>query len=254
MRLRKILVFHPVQIIRNRIKHSLLSEFSDAVAVDAATEEKLAEQLEAQRFEVLILDGSSLLKAGGSMLQKIRETSRNPEISVVAVIEPGNAGRSEEILKAGAGHCLAIPFQSADLKQVIHEVCNPRSWRVDERVHIPDAGLLVHVPGADIQAELINISKGGVLCELVYRGEALDVLNKIEVTLRITDPDFTFEVRNLSGRVSRVNITGWNENGAAERLRMTILFNELPSKTVKLLGEALAMARDRYKAEFDLEG
>ncbi|MFC1524139.1 hypothetical protein ACFL6N_05040 [Thermodesulfobacteriota bacterium] len=250
MRLRRILIIHGVRIFRNMLKHSILSEFSDAVVVEAAAADVALDYLESQQFSVIIADAGDIAERASATLETRKGKAVQPEVPVIAIIGPGAGIDSEALARKGVAHCLNIPFQPHELKTVINTACNPRSWRMDERFYIPEARVILHAKENDIEAQLINISKGGFLCAFDYQQQALDLLGNIRITLHISDPDFSFGIKNLPCKLLRLDTSTWKNNGVVEQLRVTFLFHDLPLQSATLLDQALSIAKERFDKTF----
>lgn len=246
MRLRRILVVHPTKIIRNMIKNQILSEFTDVVVLDAPFEARALDLLEVHEFAVVVGDVGLLVDKG--LLKNIRALPAGAELPVIGIHGPGSASHEEELKEQGVLCCLDVPFSSLDLKQAINSACNPRSWRTSERIHLPDVIVILHAQDRDMAANLINISRGGLLCELEYDGLQLELLKTLSLTILLARPDFTLEVKQISGRLSRLDVSSWGSNGVVAVMRLAFLFTDLSDRTKGLIEQLLGMAKSLDEA------
>ncbi|OGR03552.1 MAG: hypothetical protein A2511_15680 [Deltaproteobacteria bacterium RIFOXYD12_FULL_50_9] len=244
MRLRRVLVVHPTQIIRNMIKNQILSEFTDVVVLDAPFEARAVELLEVHEFSAVVCDVRLLIDKG--VLKCIRGVAGGANLAVIAVCGPGSPTCEAELQKSEVKTALQIPFTSLELKQAIDTACNPRAWRRSERIHIPDVMVSLHAEGRDLQAVLINISSGGLLCEVEYDGRPLEVLKIWRLTIELAGPDFMITIKQLTGRLSKLAASSWQPDGTVAIMRLAFLFTELNERTQSLIDQLLAMAKNSH--------
>ncbi|MBU0728725.1 MAG: hypothetical protein KKE17_00255 [Proteobacteria bacterium] len=245
MRLRRILVAHHVRIFRNMVKHYVLSEFSDAVVVEASTDDKAFEKIENQHFDLALVDADSV-SSNPAFLDNFRARSVNRTVALIGIISPDSPETVQCLTRAGMDYFLQIPFLSNALKELVNKACNPRNWRINERFYIPDAGVILHGGQGDVMAKLINISKGGVLCEVAFSDNLPQMFKEMEATITISESEFSFEIKRLTCRLSRLNISNWTAEGEAGGMRITLLFSDLSVQAEALIDQALGFAREKY--------
>lgn len=242
MRLRRILVAHPTKIIRNMIKNQILSEFTDVVVLEAPFEARAVDFLEAHEVDVVVGEVRLLIENG--LLKGIRALPTGAQLPVIGIHVHGAPAYQAELQAEGVMCCLDIPFSSLDLKQAINVACNPRTWRSSERIHIPEVMVILHAEDRDMAATLINISRGGLLCEVTHDGLPLELLRTLSLTVLLSRPDFTLEVKQLHGRLSRLDANSWKDDGAVAVMRLAFLFTDLTDRTLGLIEQLLGMAKN----------
>lgn len=243
MRLQQILVAHSLRSIRDIIKRFILSEFSNAAISDAADEAAVIAQFKRQTFDLILADADLLFKNNPSLYQQIHDLAQKNRIPLIAVTVTEVVDQINARLSKDLEQCLVLPFNARELIKMIRLLCDPRSWRTHDRFNIPDARVMLKTGSAEIETRLINIDMGGVLCELNYDQQPLNLLSKIYIDLKLPPPYDPITIAPIKSRLSRMNVISWHENEHADYLRLTFIFEPLPEPAEKALQRFIAQVR-----------
>jgi len=186
MRLRHILLVHEQRSIRNVIKMLTLSDLTDVQIVEAQSKAEALVQLQHTVFD-LILCGNEMTHDSGvdifHAMQNMLQTQPPPFLLLTSLV---NNAAFDRLRLAGIQHWLVTPFTAQTLVAKINELCDPRGWRGNKRMNVPGARGILHTPQGDFAVEPLNLSVGGLACDM----EAVDNLNVLmrETTLSLAFP------------------------------------------------------------------
>jgi|GEM_PF-1640375 len=244
MRIRQILLVHPNRSIRALIKKYVFAELSDVAIVETETAENAMAELNIQPFDVVIASAGLTDMPALDLKCKLAATNHNSTTPMIILSEHENGDDQAQLISSGFEHVVRIRVQPAELIHKIDEVCNPRMWRKDKRFYIPGAGVDIHVQGTVIEGSLINISRGGVLVELItYDPETL-MKSDIHLTLHFQGVSSSHEIDELACKLLRVNVTEWHPGNHPAVIRATFVFLDLPEDKIDQIERVLQIATE----------
>ncbi len=212
MKLRKILIIHGSRSVRRLLKTYIVSELTDVLIFEAETPEDGAQQLQDQKFEVVIC-GKISNELGKTFIHKtIEETGANKDTPIIILTSTCSVENIDELIKDGVKHYLVIPFSQFELRDKINEVCEPRSWREHDRVSIPDTKAIIHMDNGDVEVDVINLSESGILCDIESTEQYGDLLNSAHITVKFSAKYGGAMVKILWCKLFRAIVLKWNED------------------------------------------
>lgn len=246
MRLRHLLIVHSSKVAISAVKRYVLSEIGDITFTETTSGKEALEYLEKDPFDIVIADADLVDINGMEIYERIKASNLADKTGFI-LLAPKDLFTTEFIEKfqnAGIENYLAQPFSRDQIINKINTVCNPRSWRKNDRFHIPGAKATLHLDIEEIDINLINISMGGILCDFFYDYQPLELLGVNEISLNIPLPKGVFEIERVSCKLSRMNVINWKTDGMVESLTVTWLFAELTPQNRELLSYIFEMARE----------
>ena len=240
MAIREFIIAHPMEPIRNVLKQQILSEYSDVSISDVASGEKILQVLERKKIDCIFaydgLPDMSLAELAG----EIRKNDKIENVPVIPIISKDAIAQKNLLYKGGFSHILEFPQPIPVLKKLIDKIADLRSRRTHKRYNIQDAIVIFHEMNEEVEAELINISRGGMLCHLTYKNQPLFMFQKNLVTILISHPKY-IEIRYVVCKLVNLHIV-WKEEGGAEVLRMAFRFSYISEENQKCIGNLINMA------------
>ena len=250
MRFRQLLIVHSSKVAISAVKQYVLSEIGDIAFTVTTSGQEALEYLEKNPFDIVIADTDLVDINGIEIYEKIKASNLadNTEFILLAPRDMFTTDFIEKIQNAGIENYLAQPFSRDKIINKINTVCDPRSWRKNDRFHIPGARATLHLNLEKIDIKLINISLGGILCEFFYNYQPIELLGVNEISLNIPSPGGPFNIEQVSCKLSRMNVINWKSDDMAETLTVTWLFTDPTPQNKERLSHVIEMAR-----ELDLE-
>jgi len=245
MRIRKILLIHPSRSIRALLKKYIFAELADIEFIEADSGCNALEQIGATGFDVIL--STDRLKDLGLKELKIRQeaSDANGYTPLIIISESESNHVRNELVRQGFDCVVQIRVRPSDLIHKINAACDPRDWRKYARYHIPGAAVIFKLQQKKIEAQLINISMGGVLVELTTKDPGGLIQGGIATELRIPlSPDNPAAITGLTAKVLRLEVVNWNAGFAPRTMRATFVFVDLAAGAKGKLAELIQMAKE----------
>jgi DNA-binding response OmpR family regulator len=250
MRIRQILLVHPNRSIRALIKKYVFAELSDVEFFETENGCNALTELNMNPFDVVIVTTGLIDMPAAELKAKLAQTAHNEMTPFIVLSEDDNGTDRQRLMQLGFQHVVLLRVRPADLIAKINEACDPRKWRKDKRYYIPKAEVRIDAQGQTLDATLINISRGGVLMELISFTPELLMESDLRVTLRVSERTDVHEPRGLPCRLLRVNVTEWQPNSCPAAMRVTFAFTELDSEQTAAIERLLQLAvEDKLQEE-----
>ncbi|OHB71471.1 MAG: hypothetical protein A2W17_08580 [Planctomycetes bacterium RBG_16_41_13] len=211
MRMRKILIVHETRILRTLLKTYLISELNDVVIIEAPSASEALEKFKEQKFEVIIC-GMQFKQADGiALFKELKKEEMNKETPFIIVTSTGSKENIRHLKENDIQHYLISPFTPIELREKINTVCDPRQWRTHDRISMPDAKAVIHINNDSVDADVINMSLEGILCDITCTKSYNDLLNSTHITVIFPSQFDNMQIKILWCKLLRVNVFRWNE-------------------------------------------
>lgn len=242
MRIRQILLVHPNRSTRALIKKFIFSELSDVEFFECDNGCAALGELNMNPFDLVLITTRMLDMPAEELKSKLAETAHNELTPLIVLSEEENGDDQDRLHQLGFKHVVALRVRPAELIEKINQVCDPRMWRKDKRFYIPKTEVSIDVQGNALPASLINISRGGILLELITYSPELLMTSDLRVSLQIPEGDGARALSDLACRLLRVNVTEWQPNSCPAAMRVTFVFHELTKEQTAAMEEMLQSA------------
>ena len=246
MRIRQILLAHTSRAFRGLIKKYVFSELNDTEITDAGNMEETLIQIHRHPFDVVLVSTSLNDMPIADFKTRMARSELNAQTPLIVLAEHDSDNRYADLIRQGFEHVVYIRLRPGDLIKTLNKVCNPRAWRKDERYHIPNARVLIYQGEAESEARVINISRGGILVELVTRKPDMLIQGMMHLTLQIEAPNYFQTVSGLNCRLLRLHVIKWRSNHCPDTIRATFIFVDLAEEVRSQLDQILQMAREGH--------
>jgi CheY-like chemotaxis protein len=242
MRVRKLLLVHPIRSTRGLVKKYIFSELSDIEISEAQSGSEAASALKAGSFNVIIATTELKDMSLAEFRRGLLTAMPNGALPLIVISESESLHARNQLVEQGFDRVVQIRLRPSDLIHTINAVCDPRTWRKDTRYHLTNVNAVIEAQDRHAEATLINISKGGILVELACEQPALLMGGQIRIGLSIDLNDGHGTIDGLTARLSRIEVLDWESAGKPNRMRATFIFVDLPDGPKGKLDELLKMA------------
>lgn len=241
MRLRQLLLVYPSRPIREMLKKNILADLDDVQIVECGTGLDALCQLSTKAFDLVIcsccLDDLPILKIRRHVSEA---TPLNKDTQFIALLEPDVAEAS--LVEASFAHVVNMPFDSEALTRTINQACDPRKWRISGRFHIPGSKVVILVEDVGIEAELVNLSRGGVLTEVACDRSDLLLQSNPKLAIKLTMPNLDGNLAALPVKLTRFYAFDWDKYFRPIRMRMAFAFTDTAPEVAVELDRVLQRA------------
>lgn len=225
------------------IKKSILADLDDVEIVESHNGQLALRMLAGYSFDLIICNCDLEDMPITTLKREILDYSpRNKTTDIIALLEEDDARAS--LVRASFQHIVHMPFTPDKFIAKINQICNPRKWRKSDRFHIPDSMVTIQVWEMQAEAEMINISRGGVLVEITGDRSDLLLQNSPKLTLNINVSGYSYKIASIPVKLTRINVVAWNENYKPTLMRLAYIFLDLNQNATTELNKALEFAKE----------
>ena len=247
MNYRKILLIHESPVIRNLIRRYILSEFNDIQILDCRSGDDACRLIYQSKFD-LIFSGFQLSGTTAVDMFKLVRVAPHNKTTPFIVITSTNTDRNiREVLESGITDYLVSPVTAADLRDKINELSDPRKLRTQARFNIPNIRVTVHFESGDIKANVINLTKSSLLCELDYQEDFADLLHSCYLTVKFPVEYSCAVVPDVWCRVLKINVTSWDKEHVAQGVQIVWQFLEIPEESAIIWNQVLTQVKVEFQ-------
>jgi two-component system chemotaxis response regulator CheY len=240
------LVIHHSATIQKVIRRYLLSELTDIDLTEAHSSEDGSELIHDREFDVIICGKEIEDLDGLELFERARASSTNGNAPFVLITSDSRLESLEMVRANGVEHVLVIPFSSRALAEKVQSLCNPRRWRKYDRVCMLGMHASFHINGGDLRGEVINVSCGGLLCDLDATDRVYELLKNPDVCLHIP-VEFGGNDLETESQFVRLSVLDWKTPHVPARYRTAWSFRHLSGESFNQLQDAIARAQSTMK-------
>lgn len=162
MKKRRILIIHEYGIFQSIIKRILTAEVPDVDLHMASSAREAVERLDRESFDMVISANEMEYKNGTDIFRLMKAGGRHKETGFLLLTSKLDRQSRRSFEDKGIDNVLQLPFQAGELARMVEKLSSPRIWRRHRRIFIPDTSVQIE----SIQAKVVNLSLGGMLCDL----------------------------------------------------------------------------------------
>lgn len=231
---RKLLIVHDSRVVRNLLKQYVRAELDDVTVFEASSGKQVEKTVLKEPIDI-ILCASFLRDCEAPELKNRLSETKDSQIPFITFTATGSEEHLDDLKSKGIEHFLVSPFSSAELRDKINTVFDPRKLRRQQRYSIPGTEAHIHFENRSISAEVINISQSSVLCEFSLPPKAVEVLQSIYISIRFPADLIEVPINDIYCKLLSIKTTGWLPNDSPEKVKVIWLFKNLSQSQEKRL-------------------
>ncbi len=241
MQLRKILIIHDSIAVRKLLMNYIQSELNDVVVNVVESAAKGIKKLKDDIFSVVICGNQTNSMGNTTVFKEMRSLEAGRDTPFIIITSTGSKENIKDFKDQGIEHYLVSPFTPIELRSLIKEACDPRTFRKHARISVPGAKAVVHMRDYDVEANVINISESGILCDVTCVKQYNDLLNSAHMTIEFPAQYDNAKIKILWCMVFRVLVLTWDKEYfpqcAPKNLRVAWQIIEISNDGKKLLNK-----------------
>ena len=235
--MRKLLIIHEAQALRTLLKRYLLSELDNIYFDESPKSLASLTKMQEQQYDLIVCAYQMKDLNGLELYWKSRELPLNPnkETPFLILTSSPSPELLAHITPGGPIHHMAAPFTAEELGQKIKATADPRKRRQGIRVTIAGTRAIFEAGTQQLEANVVNISKSGLLCDMDYPDSGLNIFD-IE-RARIIFPPAMDSVRTepIRVRILRLEVLSTHESLAPKVIRLVCQFIDVSEHNHTLL-------------------
>lgn len=219
---------------RNHIKFALERAFKESHIDDSADYDDTVIKLSEKYYDLLILNTTDKAMKPKEILKTVASQRFKKKTYCLVIVSKGDRELLLEALNIAADGYIYKPFTIGGLVSKLVEL----DQRFDRRQFCRESiigNLLFEFDGNTLEAEIVDISLGGVLVNLQRQGAMPQILQKIKVLF----PKFSYAGEVLSVDALVIRIQAIEIDPSSKTVRYAVKFVGQDQQKVELLKEAV---------------
>lgn len=240
---RNILIVDRSVSMRRILAAMVLANVNDAVINQASDYDEAARVVKEQGCHVVIATWESSDVSALEFFQAIQ--GKPPAwqgIPIVALVAQDQAVTLEKVKGLVQ---VRMPCIAEVLTNAINRACNPLKLRRSKRYSLPDTTAILEQEGSEpLTAAVINLSSGGLLCELEYPGHfncALPVMVSVSFNLQGEKS----AALGLFSAFTGMQVIARNPDHSPQRIRLSFYFITVPKAAASILAHVFVYAEQQ---------
>ncbi len=247
--MRNLLIINENRSIQMLLNKMVLSELGDFCVTEASSSEEALEKLQKQKFNVVISANETGSVDGASIFKLTRELPENKDTPFILMTSSQKNETLAKLKNEGIEHYLVTPFDKKQLSTKINLACNPIKLRTSDRINIPGVIAKVHMGDHYAKAKAVNMSSGGILCDLDYsHGFGTNLLKETGIAVAFPKEYSDIRTRDISSKFLRLEVLPCNNHHSNKQVRASWRFVDVSNATKKIFEFVFQKARK----DFDL--
>ncbi|MCP4215292.1 MAG: response regulator [bacterium] len=247
MHQRRLLLIHDSPIFRRLVKKVVLGQLGNIRLHEATSAAEGLKCIANNKYEAIMCADEMAEMSGIQLFHRIKNEPPNQDTPFI-LLTPYHADEDiQRLQNAGIDCILRVPFDYKEIVKVIDSLADPRRWRAHERLNIPETHVILGNGAGALKTEAINISLGGLLCEMAYAESIPRLAQQVELTFSFPEAYSDAQVR-AKGFCLRQEVSGWETRELPEMVLMGWKFTHIEGKEKKKLSTILDKASGKLKA------
>ena len=241
---RQILIVDPSASMRRILEAMVLANVNDAVVAHARNAEEATAKVQDQGCHVLIATWERGDHQGLDFFAAVKKRPKRTNIPLIVLVSGAEQGQDNRLQEAGVEEIVSMPCTADVLCDAINRACNPVRLRQSKRYSLPETAVFLEQGTSRLPAALVNISNGGLLCELDFPGHfncGAPVL--LSILFRVDGGEL-----NASGLLSSftgMKVIARNPDFSPRRIRLAFFFIKVPDEASEILAKVFVHAEQQ---------
>jgi CheY-like chemotaxis protein len=245
---RKIILIDRSPTLGKIIAAKIRAHIGDAVILEANCSEKALHLIKEHRCNLIVYLWDGFEFQGFMLFETLQRLPPEQQVPFLLLTTSDHQETILQIEKIGISDYLSLPCPPQLFAETLHRVCNPFALRRDRRYAVQDTLFLLEQRGAALQGSVINVSLGGMLCELPYS----DQFNwALPATASI---NFSFRGKNtvaphLYSVVVHLAVIHRHADFSPRKLRIAFRFLQVPLESRRVMEDVFSQTEELEQTE-----
>ncbi len=234
---RKILIIDGSEIMRRIIKGMILANVSDVETIEAENVPAAKKKVIQDKIHLILYSWEkSEMQGLNAFREELKTLGANQPIFVL-MISQNQEEYVKEALKEDMEYII-IPCSPKELSGRINLLCDPVTLRSAKRYSLHDSSVILQQRGEEFPGLLINISSGGLLCELDFK-ESFNLAHPLNIQAKIIMDDQLITIPDIYARLVRLQVFETYPDFSPKKIRAAFESVQAPSEENKKLLEKI---------------
>ncbi len=236
-------------MIRRIVTTYVLTELSGLDIVTAASARQALALLEQEPYDLVMCPRTLPDGDAPGLLRRMRRwehLARTPVILMTPGDDPLSPAEAEAL---GVVRELPVPFDARELREAVQAALDPRRARRYPRIGLEGAEVQVRWPGGGVRARLVNIGRGGLLCQVEECPGRQWPLQPVELAVSFPARLGGGRALGIRAALARLSVLARDGEQMPVALRVAWEFLEVPGPAARVLETAVAGARQELERD-----
>ncbi len=244
---RKIMVVDSSASMRRIIRTKILANINDADVSEANDVSGAMNSLTKDDYHVVLFSRESSSDDWLNFIKAKRDTPTGKYPTSFILFTSSKQQEYLDKIKAyGVNEYQIIPCSGQALAATIDRVFNPYDLRSNKRYNLPGAEAVLAQGQEKLRAEVINISMGGLLCDMNFNPH-YNLAAPVMITVNFPVEGEELSTGGAFAIMIRLNVVESNSDFSPKRVRVAYRFAMLPEETKKVFEKVFASVEAQEK-------
>lgn len=228
---RKIMVVDSSASMRKIIRTMILANINDAEVNEAYDVTETIEKLAEEEHHIVLFSRESSTDEWLDYIKKTTgDSSGKYPTKFVLFTSTKQQDFIDKVREFGVVDHQVIPCSAQAFAETIDRVFNPYDLRSTKRYNLPDTVAFLEQGSERLQAEVINFSMGGLLCELDFTPQ-YNWAAPVMIAVNFPMEDEKLSAGGLYSFMIRLVVVESNPDFSPSRIRVAFRFSMVPAET-----------------------
>ncbi len=244
--LRQILIVHPSEPVLRSLQKAINANISDAAVFTADSVQLAVETTKMFHIHLILLSPEFSREALSDLCNQLQPLAAEQSVPILLLTEGGSRQELESACELETVGTIDLACGANTLCQTIDQVCCPKRLRGAKRYSIPRTEITVCQSGCSLPGKVINISEGGLLCQLEAPG-GFEWAKPAILNLHFNISGKVLAIQKLRGASVNLNVVRANPDESPAVIRVAFRFIEPAEESLVQLSDIFSL----YGAEED---
>ncbi|MCK5227742.1 MAG: PilZ domain-containing protein [Desulfobulbaceae bacterium] len=238
---RNVLIFDESFMQRRIIQSMILANLDDINVFQAKDAEDFEEQLERETLQLVFFNWYVAKMDWNAFFEGKKNKSAGRTIPFVLLAANDEKKLILEAQGAGVKDFLDIPCSPESFADTINLLCNPVNMRKTKRYSLPATTAVFQQDSEKFDAAIINISQGGILCEMEY-SEKFNLNKTVMIAVTVSIGEKEVVLNGLIATFTSITVIEKNPDFTQKKIRIAFRFLIVPPDTQPYMDTVLEYA------------
>jgi len=223
---------------------TLTAEVPDLELHTADSSLEAIELLKKESFDMVISANEMEQMNGTDVHLHMRDSGRHNTTGFLLLTSKLDKQNKKIFKEKRIDNVLKLPFKAGELARQVDLLSVPREWRRHLRIDVPGTKVRIHLGHRIIQADIVNLSMGGMLCNLKVEPEGIPEFSRFYTSNILFPPLYGSVSVNVDGYVLRQAGLQWFEPPKLEIIQCAWRLSEITGRAREIMQDILDKASD----------
>ena len=237
-----ILILHDSPFIKKTIQQIMLAEFNEVRGEMSDSLEDCRQKLDHRLYHMILCPQKAADWTVVDLRELLEKSRLNKKTPIVVLTPTAELLHQAVLASQGFDYTLSISDFSKELSNIVNLLYKPREFRASPRYFIPQAIVTLHCEDGDEPADIINISRHGIYCEMFFTEKPQNLLAPCSISIQFSEGYNSCKISSTGANLLRLQVGIWNPDHSPQYLTGVWKFTEISEADQAVLDTVLEKA------------